>query len=337
MSDFNELKRNNQSEDRLEAVYQKVDAEKKTAKKKPTVFATILATIKRDKDYFDRSDLESNPPALNSTIISFIVLFAFTLVLLLCYFFINKLILVPILVIYCPFIVPLILLVFNYEMNRDGAVKHLSVFISIMVGFVLYLIISLVNDRVLYNLSLYSNVESYVYPIIFTLSLFFLTFILASSFKATKLSAYILIAVTIALSYYYLHSVIELFSDLFVKIKVDQIDAQAIEAIIKDEQHLSESIEKIFDDWFKDYLFMPLMYSFWAIIIGSVVSVAAERRGQHRRLSRTTYLLLILVLFLQTIVYISTSIDLLDSTLNLFSFIISAYVSITMLNTSLSR
>ncbi|MBP5372840.1 MAG: hypothetical protein J6Y44_01480, partial [Clostridia bacterium] len=130
-----------------------------------------------------------------------------------------------------------------------------------------------------------------------------------------------------------------LFSDLFVTVEgVDFFSGiNHPLAIINKEEYLNQSIINVFDNWFFDYVFMPLLYSFWAIIIGSVVSVAAERRSQNRSLSRSTYLLLLLVLFLQYLVYISTSIDLLDFTLEAISFIVSAYVAVSMLNTRLNK
>ena len=72
-------------------------------------------------------------------------------------------------------------------------------------------------------------------------------------------------------------------------------------------------------------------------LVRASMSVAAERRSQNRSLSRSTYLLLVLVLFLQIIVYISTSIQFLDAILDIFSFLISAYVALTMVNTALTR
>ena len=145
-------------------------------------------------------------------------------------------------------------------------------------------------------------------------------------------------AVTIAISYYYFYTMTRLFTDIFVNVKMD-IGGQVynFSGIFDDEQHVAMSIENLFDNWVYDFLFIPLMYSFWAIIIGSVVSVAAERRSQNRSLSRSTYLLLVLVLFLQIIVYISTSIQFLDAILDIFSFLISAYVALTMVNTALTR
>ena len=289
MSDFNELKRNNQSDDRVEAIYQKVDDQRKAARKRPTFFSTFLATIKRDKEFFDRSDLTENPPVLNASVLSILLLSAVALIILLFYFFVDQIILLPILLIYCPLATPILLFIFNFEMSRDRSISFLSVFVLIIIGLVFYLVLTLINSNVLYNISFYSNVEHYVYPVIFTVLLFFFTFIMASSFKVSKLSAYFLMAVTIALSYYYFYTMTRLFTDIFVNVKMD-IGGQVynFSGIFDDEQHVAMSIENIFDNWVYDFLFIPLMYSFWAIIIGSVVSVAAERRSQNRSLSRST-------------------------------------------------
>lgn len=339
MSDFNDLKKENQSADRLEAVYQKVEPQKKVARKKPTVFSVIFATIKRDKDFFERSDDKSRLPVLNATVLTSLLLLAVSVIIVLGYFFLDKMVLVPMLIIFCPLVIPLIILVFNYEMNDDKGITLFRISLTVAVGLIFYFIVTLINERIFYNISFYANVESYVYPVLYTILLFLLSLLIATSFKATKLSAYFLIAVTLSLTFYYIGAVNGLFSDLFVSDESVEFfnGVNHPLAIINNDVYLTQSIANVFDNWFFDYVFIPLMYSFWAIIIGSVVSVAAERRSQNRSLSRSTYLLFLLVIFLQYLVYISTSIALLDITLEIISFLVSAYVAVSMLNTRLNK
>ena len=332
MSNFDDLKRENHSDDRLEAVYQKVDAEVKDTRKKPTVFSLVLATLKRDNNFFERSDLRTKPPMLNATVLTFFMLLAASLVLVLCYFFFDKIVLVPMTLVFSPLFVPLILIVFYYEMNADKSVSVVAVFLSFIFGLLMYITITFLNRNFLYNITFYSDAERYIFPIIYSSLLFLITFLLTSIFKAGSLTAFFLVAVSVSLSYYYISTVVNVFNDLFVRINTDSI----VRAIVASEESLTLSFNSIFSDWIYDFIFYPLLYSFWAVIIGSVVSVSASRRDGQKRLSRSTYFLLIVLLFSEFTVSISTTIALLDHVLKILSFIVSMYVSVRMINKALN-
>lgn len=339
MNNFEKLKKENSTEDRVETVYQKIDDPTPVAVKKPTIFSVLLATIKRDKDYLEKVNSSRKLPNLSHTVLSFFIILAISLTLVICYFAVDKVVLIPLLLFFCPIAIPCILLVFYYEINTDKTLDFFKFALTFVLGFAFYLVLNFINKSILYQLTFYSTIENYFFPILYILVLFLLTFLLANTYKATSLSACFIIAVTLAMSYYTISTVNGVFNKLFIVVKREQLIEgylyPSVSAIVLEEGYLTQSINNIFDDWFTTFVFNPYMYSAWAMIIGAVVSMSVEIRNKKGKPPRLIYLLLMLVVLFQYITVTTTTIQLFDYILKTLSFLGTSYVSVNFLNTHL--
>ena len=341
MSDFDKLKRDFSDSDRVEAIYQAKDDEAPVKVKKPTVFSVLLATIKRDKDYLDKVNSARTLPNLSHTVLTFFIILALSLTLVICYFAVDKAALIPLILFFCPIAIPCILLVFYYEINTDANLDFFKFALTFVIGFAFYLIINFINKSILYQISFYNTIENYFYPILYTLTLFLLTFLLANSYKATSLSACFLIAVTLAMSYHTLFTLHTVFNDLFVVVKREQLVEgylyPSVSAIVLDEEYLTQSVQNVFNDWFNSFVFSPYMFSAWAMVIGSVVSISVEVRNKKGNPPRSVYLLLMLVVFFRYMTVTTTTVQLFDHIIKILAFLGTTYVSVNLLNTYLIK
>lgn len=339
MSDFDKLKRNYADEDRVEAVYQAKDEEIPVSVKKPNVFSVVLATIKRDKEYLDKVNTARELPSLSHSVLSFFIVLGIALTLAICYFSVSKMILIPLLLVFCPLALPIIIIVFYYEIHRDRSVDFFKFALTFVIGFVFYLLLNFLNKRVLYSISFYSDIENYVYPVIYAIALFSFTFLIANSFKATSLSACFLIAVTLAMSYYFLETLNVVFTKLFIVVKNEELIGKdispAVSAIVGEESYLEQSITNLFEGWFDLFVYRPYMFSGWAMIIGAVASMSVEVRNKKGKPLRSIYLLIMLVVLFFYMTVTSTTIELFDTILKILSFVGTFYVSTNFLNTEL--
>lgn len=336
MSDFDKLKKDSDYSDRVEAVYQAKDEMQFVAVKKPTIFSVLLASLKRDNNYLENVNTAKKLPTLSNFILSVFIVFALTATLVICYFSVDKAVFIPLALVFCPLAIPSIILVFYFELDSDHSITMFKFSLTFVLGFVFYLFLNFLNKNVLYQISFYSNIEHYVYPIIYTFLLFVITFILANVYKATSLSSCFLIAVTLAMSCFVIENLTGNFSKLFLTVKKEQVIEgylyPSVNAIIMEDSYLTQSISDLFDRWFQNFIFMPYMYASWAMIVGAVVSTVLEVRNKKGHSPKSVYLLLMLVLFFRYIADFSTSIELFDYILSFMSFIGTFYVSTRLLN-----
>ena len=337
MSDFEKLKRDNPSDDRVEAVYQKKDEAQIIAVKKPTIFSVLLATLKRDKTYLENANTAKRLPTLSHFVLSVFIVAALTITLVICYFSVDKAVFIPLALVFIPLAMPAMVLVFYYELDVERSISLFKFSLTFVLGFIFYLFLNFLNKKVLYQISFYSNIERYVFPIIYTALLFFLTFLLSNVYKATSLPSCFLIAVTLSMSCYIIENLTNNFSTLFLTVKKEQVIEggylyPSVNAIIMEDGYLTQSISNLFNDWFLKFMFMPYMYAAWAMIVGAVVSTVLEVRNKKGNSPKSVYLLLMLVIFFRYIADISTTIALFDIILSFMSFIGTFYVSTRFLN-----
>ena len=339
MSDYEFLKRDSKSQDRVEAIYQPKNDTAPVAVKKPTIFSVLLATIKRDKDYLNNVSFVKKLPTLSFTVLSFFIVLALSLTLVVCYFAVDKVYLVPLIMAFCPVAIPVIMLVFHYELNDDGSFNFFKFALTFVLGFLFYLLLNAINKGIFYQISFYSSIENYVYPILYVIMLFLMTFLLANSFKVTTLSGCFLIAVTLSMSSFMLDTLTNVFNDLFITVKREELIEgylyPSVSAIVREDGYLAQSVKNVFDRWFIDFVFMPFMIAAWGMIIGSVAAYSVGTKNK-KGVPKTIYLLLILVVFFRYIADISTTIAIFDHILRAMSFFGTLYISVRLLNTNLT-
>ena len=336
MSDFNELKRNNPSKDRVEAVYQVVE-EKPINVKSPNLFSLLMATIRRDKKYLESVNERKILPSFSYSFLTLIITVSLAVILVICYFSMDLVRFLPLIMIFCSIAIPIDILVFYYELNQERSINLFSLFVTVAFGFVFYLIIALIKRALLNTLSFYVNVDLYIMPLMFTIFVFAATFMLANIFKATTLSECFMIATTLTMTYYAVGTLTGIFESLFINVPNEIKDYDVATAILNEDRYLSQSITNVFSDWFYKYVYTPVMYSAWAVVIGAVVSMSSKLRNNKGNVPKSIYLLLLLVILFNYISLVNTSIRLFDVILKFMAFIGSAFLTVKFINNYISE
>ena len=340
MSDFDKLKRGAPNEDRVEAVYQ-VKEEKQINVKKPNLFSLLMATIKRDKAYLESVNDTKVLPSFSYSFLSLIIAVSLAVILVICYFSMDLVKFLPLFMLFGSFAIPVIILVFYFEMNHSRSLNLFSVFVTIAFGFVLFLVTALVKRALLNTLSFYVDVDLYITPFLFVSLIFVSTFILANVFKSTSLPECFIIATTLAMTYFSVSTITGIFEDMFINVRkeivIENYVYPSVNAIIKDSDYLAKSVENIFENWFTKFIYTPVMYSCWAVIIGAVVSMTSKMRNKNGNVPKTLYLLLLLDVLFYYIAFVNTSVELFDIILKFMSFFGSAYLAVKFINMYISN
>ncbi len=305
--------------------------------KPPTIFSVILATIKDDKEYLNNINKTRTLPKLTNTILTMFVFLAIIILMLVMNTFVDKLIFIPFSMIFTSLAMPFLLLIFFYEFNNYNKVGFFKTFLSFLIGFFIFIIINLICKTYLFNVILTAQnfqIDNIAVPILFTLFVFLFTFFLSSAFKAQTISDCFLIAVALAMGYTFFSNITECFNSLFVSAQINiKGNAYPIDIIANDYEYLNISFNQLFENSLFKFVFTPYMYACFAVIIGFIVSMIAKK---EKHVTKSIYLLLILVVVLNVILFFDSSIPSLNVILKIIPFLIASYLIVVIMNTTLN-
>ncbi len=328
---------NQNDEDLVVAIVEPKKEEPSVVFKAPTIFSVILATIKDDKEYLNTINKTRTLPKLTNTVLTMFVFLAVIILMLVMNTFVDKLIFIPFALFFCSIAVPFLMLTFYFEFNNYNKVGFFKTTLSFLIGIFVYLVINVVSETYLVRIALSTQqfqIDNFAVPILFTVFVFIFTFLLSSAYKAQTLSDCFLISVAIAMGYAFFENVADCFNSLFVSAQINiKGNAYPIDIIANVEEYLNTSFDQLFENTFFKFVFTPFMYSSFSVIIGFIVSMIANKSFH---VTKSIYLLLILVVVLNVILFFDTSIQSLNYILKIISFLIATYLIITIMNTTLN-
>ena len=339
MSDFNKkLLEENEIENTVSVVEPKVE-EKQTQVNKPTVFSVLLASIKKDANYLNNETYGRLPDMLRF-LRSVYVMFGLVVVILIMTFYIGYDLLIPIVSLFMSIAAPILIIIFFYEFAVDKKVNIFVILVSFVVGFLLYVLLNF-GSSFLYTFVAKEQIEQIGYPLVFGLSCFLVTVVVAGNLKTYKLQDCFLIAVSIAMGFCFTTNFVATFSKLFVfdgAITTASGTARlGAGVIISDKDFLSKNFQNLLNNWLFEYVLLPHLYGAWAVVIGFLVSYTSETRSSNRETVKSVYLLLLLVIAINVVSVWDPAVDYLSLVFKALAVFGSTMLEVVFLNLCLSK
>ena len=342
MNNFDKLDKVISGEDGNDKVVSVVEpkVEQPTARlKNANLLNAFIATIKRDDEaYLHGFKNAETLPIFKYTTRTLLVFCALLVAGLLINTFLPAAVSIPIMLVVCPLFMPLITMIFASECNVKKDISLYKISLYFVSGAISYLLLKYLADSFLVKIILEEQLETYVMPIINTVFSFVICFIIANTNKTVGLAQCFVVAVSFVMGYVYAELLVEGFARLFIteQLSLSELQAPFIEIIVNDEGYLKRSLHRLFDEWYNNYLVYPVLCSFWAIILGTVVSMSTEFKDNRRDMPKSVYLLLVLIVIFRILYLLETSFFYLDAILRIVSIIGSAFTAIKFINYSFS-
>lgn len=336
MSNFDKLKIDcAKEEDITISVVEPKKKEVNLPEKRPTIFSVLLASLKHDTVYLQRANKRKALPDFKYT---FLILLSFILLAVLC-LVINLTALpvkvIPLLWFLLPACMSVLFIVFYVELGMGKKINMFHVFFSFISGIIIYFLIDFISD-LLFSLISNQLFNQMILPVFFALFAFFFTFLLCSFFKTTAMGECLVIAASVSFGFYFISAIVNSFNDLFI---VDGtittgsfIAPPGAGIIINNSEYLKNNLSSMLSDWLFDYFALPYLYACWSAVVGVLVSFAAESKKEKRDAPKTIYLLLMLVILLNVIAVMDTTINYLSLILKIASIVGSTLIAVVFLN-----
>ena len=316
----------------IEPPIEKVESKQKRA----TVFGALLSAIsvrKSDSTYASVRPIR--------TLTFLILLLIFTILL---YFFCQiadiKVVL-GLIVVLGACAVPIILIVFYYELCPQKSISLFHLLVSFLFGIVLYLTIDSIANTFLVKNIYKSTIDTVVIPILWGIGEFVFMAIFSKMYDLSDLSKVMLLAVTVGMGYATVLALQSLINSLFIPVELilgSSVEHYVGTAIV---DNLTFTFKQIFDSMpnlILNAFYYPVCIACWSTPIGLItVAPASNSSIGKKEKNFAVYLLLVLVIVLYMLSNFTTSYTYFDLFIKLISLSISFIISLHVTNDTLNK
>lgn len=304
--------------------------------KKPTVFTAFFANFKQDKTLLYPSE-GAVLPNLKGTMSAFNTMLFMAALFVAMWYFIDKLVFIPAALVFLSVAVPTFVIIFYYEFDY-GVKKPLGKLLMLtVIGALIYILLSQAVKELLYLFTYKSLVDSILLPIASNAIMFVAVFIAANFFKGETVRDYFLIVAFLSMGYVMCECLTKGFSSLFISGTIDDDTFYSLKVIVNNDQMLTLSMQSLLKNLLSDYIIMPLLYSCWGTVYAYLVYYLIDSKKNKNSIPKSMYLLLSLIMVLNILVLLDTSMVYFNIILKLISLVVSFYVLIKLLNISLEE
>lgn len=339
MNNYEELKATEpeKGKDTIKAIYAPRVKTVEQPKQKITVFSIILSSVKNDN--LRHEPPQEQPytiPAPKNTVWCMIASAVMFALLLIMRSFADLAIVLPVAYFIFVFSVPLILIMFFYELNTRRNIKPFTLFTLFIAGVFVFAFTKhfCFNFLIKYVYSPY--IDTILFPSINVIVSFVIIYIVCRMFKLKHTSEIILVAVSFTLGYSVSNSIIEGFSSMFILTELN-ITNYPLYVIIKESSDLGMSFKQFLDQSLYLYVYMPLLYSSIAVISATVISYNEQAKIVKKTMPKSSYLLLFLNYTILCLSVLDLNITYLNLIAKLTSLVIAGIISVNMLNNCLNK
>lgn len=305
-------------------------------RKSPTIYTTLMANFKQEKELLYPSK-GANLPNLKGTISTFSSLIFLSAVMVALWYLVDKVLFIPLALAFLSLAIPVFLMVFYYEFDMGHTLPLGKLFLLVIIGALSYVVLSQISSEILYLMLNESFVSSTIMPIITNVVMFGIIFVVTSFFKSDSVRDYILVVCFLIMGYVVCESFVKGFSSLFVSTKTDGGYLYNLKVIVDNEEFLEESMKSLMSNWLYDFVALPFLYSCWGTIYAYLIYYLADSKRKKREFPKSMYLLIFLVIMLDIFAKMDTSMTSFNVILRVVSVMISVYLLIKLLNFSLEE
>lgn len=306
---------------------------KEDVQKRPTVFSAFLATLKQDKSRMYPTK-GAVLPNLRSTVNCFVALVFLSAVMVASWYFIDKMVFIPVALLFLSIAIPCLILVFYYEFDVGHQIPLGKLLLLAIVGALTYILVSQVISEVFYLIFYESLVDSVIVPIITNVVMFAVVFLATSFFQSRSVRDYFLIVAFLVMGYVMCECFVNGFSSLFISGKVGDNVLYNIRIIVDNEEMLEKSMKKLLDGMVYDFIVWPFLCSCWGTIYAYLMYYLADSKRKKNEIPRSMYLLIFLVIILNILAVADTSMVSFNVILKCITTAISVYILVKLLNFS---
>lgn len=341
MNNYNQLHNlDNEDNELIISVHNPKEDKPQIQEKKPTLHTILLSSLKAEnfKPVHRFVKREFTTPVPKYTLICFLFNFFIFLTLLVMQTFTDLLIMIPLTLLFSVLCMPTIILTFFIELNTRRNVRVLSIIFIFLIGLFSYTLITSFCDNFLVKFIYREYLDLFVRPVAWTIVIYLMVFICTNVLKVQKIPECLIISISFALGYAVAQAFFNGFSSLFVQTKI-QVDNsyKTILTIINEPNDLKESIAQMGAKWFETFIYMPVMLSSLAVIVGTVVSQKEQSKINQKPMIKSLYLLILLNVMLYITAVIDTTFDFFNLILKAVSFIVAVGLSIRMIDYCLEK
>ncbi len=322
-----------QDENAVKSVIQPKTPTPEAPKKRPTIFTAIFANFKQDKDLLYPSK-GAVLPRLSGTLTTLVTLVFLSAVLVAMWYFIDKAAFIPVALVFLSISIPCLITVFYYEFDVGRTIPLGKLFLLMVIGALCYIVISQIMSDVLYLMLYQTIVDSVIMPVISNVVMFAVIFLSANFFKVQTVRDYFVVVAFLTMGYVMCESFTKGFSALFISSKIDEKTLYNIKVIVNNEEMLDLSMQNLLKNVVYDYIVIPILYSCWGTVYAYLVYYLMDSKRNRNSIPKSMYLLVLLVIILNILAFVDTSMVSFNIILRLISCVLSIYILIKLLNFS---
>lgn len=336
MNNFDRLSRENKEKNENIAVSINEPEKKKKVdvKIKPTILSAVFANFKQEKE-----NIYPAPgavfPNFKGTLITFVMLIFFTAIMVAMWYFIDRVVFLPIALVFVSIAVPCLVIMFYYEFAMANKIPVAKLCLLIAIGALCYIIIYQVLTEFFLMLLDESLVRNLVVPLSSNILMFAVILLVSCFFTGNSVKDCFLVISFLMMGYVMCSCFTKGFVALFVpNTEVEGLPTNIL-AIIYNEEYLGKSLRNLLDNLIYDFMLMPVLYSCWGTVYAYLVYYLIESRKTRNPLPKSMYLLIVLVSCLDIMAIIDTTMTSFNIILKVVSLIVSLYLLAKMLNYSM--
>lgn len=322
-----------QDENAVKSVIQPKAPAPEAPKKRPTIFTALFANFKQDKDLLYPSK-GAVLPKLTGTLGTLVTLVFLSAVMVALWYFIDKVAFIPIALVFLSISIPCFITVFYYEFDVGMTIPVGKLFLLMVIGALCYIIISQIMSEFLYIMLYQTIVDSVIMPVISNVVMFAVIFLSANFFKGETVRDYFVVVAFLTMGYVMCENLTKGFSALFISSKIDETTLYNIKVIVGNEDMLTLSMQNLLKNLVYDYIIIPILYSCWGTVYAYLVYYLMDSRKKKNTIPKSMYLLVLLVIILNILALVDTSMVSFNIILRFISCVLSIYILIKLLNFS---
>lgn len=336
MDDFDKLSLLNENvkDEAVVSVIEPKKPEPVPPAKAPTIFTVFFANFKQDRELLSPAKGVALP-CLRNTISAFVTLVFLSAVMVALWYFVDAIVYIPLALVFLSVSVPCLTTIFYYEFAESHTIKLSRLCFLIIAGALCYIMLGQLTTNVL-DLFFYETlVDSIIMPAISNVVLFVVIYFAASFFKAESVRDYFMVVAFLISGYVICRGFVNGFTSLFLVTQSDNGSLFRLNAIVASEDMLKMSMQSLLDNLFHNYILTPILYTAWGVVYAYLVYYLIGSKKHSGGIPKSMYLLLLLIVVLDIMSEIDTSLEVFDIVLRVVSLVISLYMLVKMLNFSI--